>query len=169
MKKRIVKDSDYYGTPDRLFNPLTEYWNFDLDAAASDHNHKCERYLSEKDDALSIDWHGDSVFCNPPYSKAAGPIDVWLAHAHQQCVEYGNCGKVVMLLQGDTSTLWYAKSLYQAHELCFLKGRVTFIGAKGPAKFGTLLVIYRREQNLEGKANITLWDWKREPFIDRGL
>lgn len=41
-------DKDYWETPQSLFDELNAEFNFTLDAAASDANHKCERYFTKK-------------------------------------------------------------------------------------------------------------------------
>ena len=39
-----------------------------LDVAAANWNHKCDRYLTEEDNALTKDWDAKAVWCNPPYT-----------------------------------------------------------------------------------------------------
>lgn len=66
-----------WGTDQRVFDALNKEFEFDLDAAASDKNHKCEGYLTIKDDALSINWSMmmvnyilvKTVWINPPYGR----------------------------------------------------------------------------------------------------
>ena len=41
-------DKDYWETPQSLFDELNAEFNFTLDAAASDTNHKCKRYFTKK-------------------------------------------------------------------------------------------------------------------------
>lgn len=43
-------------TPDWLFTKLDREFHFGLDAAASDLNHKCEKYFTEADDGLKQKW-----------------------------------------------------------------------------------------------------------------
>lgn len=60
---------DYWETPQSLFDELNAEFHFTLDAAASDTNHKCDRYFTEQDDGLRQSWAGETVFCNPPYGR----------------------------------------------------------------------------------------------------
>jgi len=63
---------DDWETPQWLYDKLNEKYHFNLDVAASENNHKCANYFTEKDNALIQDWYGfGAVFCNPPYSKKA--------------------------------------------------------------------------------------------------
>ncbi len=41
-----------------------------LDVAAAEWNHKCERYFTLENDALTQDWDAKAAWCNPPYSVA---------------------------------------------------------------------------------------------------
>ena len=55
-------DKDYWETPQSLFDELNAEFNFTLDAAASDVNHKCKRYFTKKDNGLLQDWQGEQCF-----------------------------------------------------------------------------------------------------------
>lgn len=67
-----------WGTPKDLFSALDEEFHFTLDAAASDKNHKCEKYYTEETDGLAHSWRGEIVFLNPPYGKTIG---LWMKKA----------------------------------------------------------------------------------------
>ena len=57
-------------TPISLFNDLNKEFHFKLDAAADDHNHKCELYYTQQQNGLTSSWNcGGTVFCNPPYGS----------------------------------------------------------------------------------------------------
>lgn len=51
-------DKNYWETPQNLFDKLDAEFHFTLDAAASDENHKCARYFTQKDDGLRQNWGG---------------------------------------------------------------------------------------------------------------
>lgn len=67
--------NDLWQTPKYVYDWLDLIFKFNLDAAASEKNRKAQFYISEKDNALEVDWHrfviGGYVraFCNPPYSR----------------------------------------------------------------------------------------------------
>lgn len=50
--------SDEWSTPQDFFDELDNEFNFDLDAAASELNHKCARYFTVADDGLTQKWGG---------------------------------------------------------------------------------------------------------------
>ncbi len=53
-----TRKSDEWATPDPLFQELDREFHFDLDACASDENHKCDRYFTREQDGLSQNWGG---------------------------------------------------------------------------------------------------------------
>jgi hypothetical protein len=55
---------------------------FTLDVAAAKHNAKAERFYTRADDGLRQPWSG-RVWCNPPYSRIAGVMDLgsWVRKA----------------------------------------------------------------------------------------
>lgn len=50
--------SDEWSTPIDLFNALNSEFNFNLDAAATANNHKCDKYFTMEDDGLQKNWGG---------------------------------------------------------------------------------------------------------------
>lgn len=129
-----------WGTPQELFDSLNAEFNFDLDAAASPENTKCQRYLTKKDDALSCDWPGKTIFLNPPYGRKESKI--WVKKAWEESRK----GKtVVCLLPSRTDTSWFHDFVYNKAETRFLRGRLKFEGAKDGAPFPSMVVIFRGE------------------------
>jgi site-specific DNA-methyltransferase (adenine-specific) len=51
-------EKNFWETPQKLFDELDAEFHFTLDAAASDENHKCARYFTQKDDGLRQNWGG---------------------------------------------------------------------------------------------------------------
>lgn len=49
---------DEWETPEALFQELDNEFHFDLDACASDENHKCDKYYTMAEDGLSKNWGG---------------------------------------------------------------------------------------------------------------
>lgn len=91
-------------------------------------------FYTAEDDGLDLDnswWYApteeiefiDSVFVNPPYSKAREP---WV----ERCITAGDRGqKVVLLIPAATDTRIFQKAVSTSTAVVFVKGRV---------KFGTL-------------------------------
>lgn len=49
---------DLWETPQKFFDELNNEFHFTLDACATTENAKCEKYFTEKDNALIQDWGG---------------------------------------------------------------------------------------------------------------
>jgi phage N-6-adenine-methyltransferase len=139
--------NDNWETPQYIFDWIQSQLPFRLvlDVAASDTNHKCPFYYTKEQDGLSQDWgqklkdlsiiYGDriGVWCNPPYSDPAP----WVAKIVNEKY-YG-----AFLLPADTSTSWYHDYVLGKAEIRFVKGRISFDGAKkGTPKFGSMIAVY---------------------------
>jgi len=95
-----IKNS--WGTDPVIFNAMNKEFNFSLDAAANDDNHKCDWYLTKEDDSLSMDWaiaiqdHASvretAVWINPPYGKG------FIKKFMQKCIEQKAKGVTSVLL-----------------------------------------------------------------------
>lgn len=99
-----------WGTPNNIFEPINKLFHFDLDAAASPENAKCDLFLTEEDDSLSVDWyqyvkarkpHVDvpRVWTNPPYDF----LFPWVEHAWHQSLK---C-ITVNLLPPNVDNRWF--------------------------------------------------------------
>jgi len=174
-KALFSSNKDDWETPQWLFDELNAEFDFNLDAAASEDNAKCEDYIAS--DGLTTQWVHEvrtypggvkevyylkgRVFVNPPYGRAVG---LWVQKAHDE-VEKGNAELVVMLLPSRTDTRWFHQYIYQKDnvEIRFLKGRLKFSnrtlptyqedgGHKvSPAPFPSMVVIFRPQYSESGK------------------
>lgn len=138
-----TKISDKQSTPQNVYDGINaKHGPFGLDVAADAADRKCARWFGpggEQRDALECEWPVDiKIWCNPPYSRGFQLAFVKKAIA---CAERG--GYVVMLLPADTSTILY-HDYVKSYKHIFLKGRLKFNGAKQPAKFGSMLVIFTK-------------------------
>ena len=146
-----LDEVDDRGTLPEFFARMAERFGpFDLDAAASARNAKCERYYTIADDALGLPWEG-RVWCNPPYSN----LGAWVRKARIEYVE-GRASIVVMLLPANRCEQpWWQNNIEPWRDtrfgpkVEFLPGRMRFerpdvtIGPKGDRPpFGCCLVVW---------------------------
>lgn len=135
---------DQFSVWDRRFGGFT------VDVAAAAHNTKCAKFYTREDDGLSLDWGGDRVWCNPPFSN----IGPWVAKAWD---EYERTLGVVMLLPANRTEQNWWQQMIEPHRdrtgsplrVEFLPGRLRFLrrgqDAIGPNErppFGCCLVIW---------------------------
>lgn len=62
LKGVFSHESDEWATPQTLFDELNAEFEFNLDPCATEENHKCETYYTEKENGLDQDWGGKRVF-----------------------------------------------------------------------------------------------------------
>ena len=136
MNNKLMFSSatDEWSTPQDVFDKLNEEFSFTLDPAATNENHKCQKYYTKETDGLSKDWSGETVFCNPPYGREIGR---WVKKAAE------SKATVVMLLPARTDTKWFHDYIYGNAEIRFIKGRLKFGGAQNSAPFPSMVVIFR--------------------------
>ena len=86
-KVHFSTGKDDWGTPQDLFDALNKEFGFTLDPCADDNNHKCAKYYTVEQDGLAQSWAGETVFCNPPYSRKtksnAGQI-AWVEKCYKE-------------------------------------------------------------------------------------
>ena len=137
---RIIfsRESDEWSTPQDLFDKLNEEFKFTLDPCATAENAKCKRYFTAEQNGLLQDWGGgETVFCNPPYSK----ISKWVEKAYREGHKDGTV--VCLLIPARTDTKYFHRFILHRSEIRFLKGRLKFSGAQYNAPFPSMVVIFR--------------------------
>tara|TARA_R110002012_G_scaffold260756_1_gene442489 strand:- start:2497 stop:3063 length:567 start_codon:yes stop_codon:yes gene_type:complete len=88
-----------WGTDPVIFNAMNKEFNFSLDAAANDQNHKCNMYFTKENNALEMNWgwylkntDNKNVWINPPYGKG------FIKSFMQKCIEEKAKGVTSVLL-----------------------------------------------------------------------
>ena len=137
---------DDWETPTGLFSELHREFNFTIDVAASDENHKLPRYYTIKQNGLEQSWAGERVFCNPPYSrkrKGNPGQAAWIKKAYEESLKGA---LVVLLLPARTDTEAFHKYILPHAEIRFLRGRLRFEDKGQPrdaAPFPSMVVVFR--------------------------
>lgn len=110
-------------TPSYLLEPIRAALGgvIDLDPCTEPDNPTAAlRFFTAVDDGLAQSWDADTIYVNPPYSKAREP---WIA----RCVEASGAGsRVVALIPAHTDTRLVQRCLDTASTVCFIRGRVKF-------------------------------------------
>ncbi|MBW4597510.1 MAG: phage N-6-adenine-methyltransferase [Brasilonema angustatum HA4187-MV1] len=123
-------------TPQEIFDPLNEEFNFELDLAALPHNAKCSAFYTPVIDALKQEWQG-VCWLNPPYGSQ-------LRHWIKKAYESANKGAtIVCLLPARSCTTWWHDYVLPYAEIRYLRGRLKFSGATNSATFPSAIVIFR--------------------------
>jgi site-specific DNA-methyltransferase (adenine-specific) len=136
-KALFSSNSDEWSTPSDVFDRLNTEFSFNLDACATDLNHKCERYFTQAENGLNQSWGGYRVFCNPPYSN----ISEWVKKAYYE--SYKADTLICLLIPARTDTRYFQEYILHRAEIRFIKGRLHFNNSKAGAPFPSMIVIYR--------------------------
>lgn len=138
-----------WSTPQWLFDALNNEFNFDIDAAATHYNAKCDLFIDEDLNALSKEsWRSLHSFVgqcaawiNPPYSR--GMVKLFMEKARQQA-DYENTTSVLLVPATPEAAWWPERA-----EIRFItNGRISFIHpvtakpVNGNTK-GSVLIIMR--------------------------
>lgn len=116
-----VEVRDSWATPDYVFDYFNDRYMFTIDGAASDTNHKLDRYLTIEDNFLLYDnkkLYGEKIWLNPPYSD----ITPWMDKARRLCIE-GNTLTALLVPSTPESPWWPVDA-----DIKFItRGRLAFI------------------------------------------
>lgn len=141
--RKILFEHNYkeWQTPPWFFKVLNRKYNFEWDMAASKENTLCKKFVTKEDDALSIEWPGNSsLFCNFPYDSRIIPR--WMERGWDAAKRKST---VVFLAHARTDTIWYHEWATRGL-IIFVKGRLKFL-YKGieldPAPFPSLVIEYK--------------------------
>jgi len=141
LKTMLSSKDMSWGTPQTFFDELNKEFHFTLDPCATKETAKCKKFYTKKEDGLTQNWEGETVFCNPPYGKE---IKKWV----KKCFEEGNKPDtiVVMLIPARTDTIYFHDYIYNRAKIRFIKGRLKFVGSQkesGSAPFPSMIVIFK--------------------------
>jgi hypothetical protein len=79
-----------------------------------------EAFYSPPQDGATLPWDAQTIFVNPPYSKAR---ERWVL----RCIEAGAAGRrVVLLMPAATDTRIFQRALASSSSTVFIRGRVKF-------------------------------------------
>lgn len=144
----MSSDRPDWATPGELFGELDAAFGFSIDAAATAENRKADLFFGPDRDSLGLDWLAEAqalrvppvFWLNPPYGRG---IDRWV----RRCYEVGAAGGVVVaLVPARTDARWF-QWLWAADSLCFIRGRIRFVGAASSAPFPNVIAVFGRRIN----------------------
>lgn len=153
QESMMTSNRDDWETPKELYNQLDKIFHFGLDAAASITNHKHPLYITEKDDALKIDWQkllisnqtpNRTVFINPPYNNKG----ILLKFFNKIKEEADKGLTIVALVAARTETKWHKIAWDYARYFCFFYKRIRFeLNGKplGTPTFPSEVIIFTKD------------------------
>lgn len=140
-----------WNTPPRLAGLIQSALGGRIDLDPCSNERSCvdaESRIALPDDGLSEPWesYGQTVFANPPYGRG---LEKWL----EKCSASAAVGlDVIALLPATPDTrAWHRFVFGDAAGICFLAGRLKFVGASASAPFPSALVIWAQREEPLGR------------------
>ncbi len=126
-------------TPESFFKAVENYFgvSFSYDMAADIFNAKVNKFFTEQDDALSMDWPRDCwLWLNPPFAK----LGKWV----EKCYEQSRRGCHIITiwpLSGDQNQIvtWNYTSVYIIHGRVWAKVRGCMVCLWNGKEQGTII------------------------------
>lgn len=149
--------NDEWETPPWLFRKLDDEFHFTWDVCATANNKKCRDFWPQELNGLEKPW-GKVNWCNPPYSDQ-------MPWAKKALIETEKGNTTVMLCMCDTSTQFFKFCALAADEVRLLDRRVQFVGATSPARFASMIVVFRppvRCPTMQGNAIISVVSYRED-------
>ena len=129
-------------TPQDFFDLLHKEFQFTVDAAATPENAMLPRYWTKADDALTQDWSGERVWCNPPYGAEARPFI-------EKAAMYEAEIAVLLVPARPDTAVWQEVIFPMAREIRFVRGRLRFEGAPHSAPFPSAVLVFGYGETFE--------------------
>lgn len=127
------KSMEYY-TPKKYTQAVRDVLGaIDLDPASckeAQENVKADRYYTQEQDGLSMDWSG-RVFLNPPYCKEQGKSnqDTWSQRLVRE-YESGSVIEAVLLVKAALGYKWFER-MFDLYPVCLCRERLSFVMEDG--------------------------------------
>lgn len=132
MAIHYSSDSPEHYTPQVIIDAaLVCLGEIDLDPCSNSKdapNVPARYHYTAADDGLTLPWAG-RVYMNPPYGREIGAWVEKLTQSHKT----GDVGAAIALVPARTDTQWFA--MLRDYPVCFVTGRLTFVGNDDPAPF----------------------------------
>ena len=139
---------DDWTTPQKLFDFLNENFKFNVDAAASARNAKCEHFYGKRENFLSPASGPNNsarIWCNPPYSLSE--------HFASKLLIFYRLWNIssVILLPVRSDRIWYQQLLHTPNVRDVpITGRLHFgASGKGAFMYSILVIIGFKEVSFD--------------------
>lgn len=103
-----------------------------------------EYRLDQRRNGLELTWamapDFGLVYVNPPYGREIG---AWVSKCWTQSADGVD---VIALVPARTDTNWFRLCWTTAQRVCFIHGRLSFLGAEHPAPFPSALVLWSQDK-----------------------
>lgn len=124
--------SEHY-TPKSVLRAVVEcLGEIELDPCSNSKEHPnvpAQHHFTTEDNGLAQVWKARTLYLNPPYGKMIGRWVGKLVSHHRA----GDVAEAIALVPARTDTKWF--SCLRDYPVCFVAGRLRFMGSKNSAPF----------------------------------
>jgi len=156
--QRPGRSKQNYGTPNDFLAACyrkLDIDGFDVDLAADRTNYVAPRWVSEKQNSLSLDWYAlmvgalDWLWLNPPYAHIAP----WVQKAWQESQQGA---RIAVLIPASTGSNYWRDYVHHKAHVLLLNGRITFVGQTNPYPKDCALLLYDQTR---ADHDYEVWSW----------
>jgi len=143
FETKFISNKQDYETPDEIFKPLNDEFNFTLDVCATYENTKCRDFIPPEVDGLKTSWsklNNEVCWMNPPFNN----IGKWIEKAFNESLRGAT---VICLVTSKTNTNWWHNFAMKADEIRYIKGRPKFKGCKHGLPLPLSIVIFKGKKS----------------------
>lgn len=132
------KTPEHYTPPEIVKSAVTVLGRIDLDPCSNSKTDPivpAAAHYTAEDDGLTLPWRG-TVYMNPPYGRGIG---LWI---DKFCAAYslGQVSAAIALVPARTDTRWWQRLNGPRPLVCFVAGRLAFLGNRQSAPFPSAVV-----------------------------
>ncbi len=132
---KMASKSQEHETPDLFFSKLHTEFHFELDACASETNHKVKKFYTKKDNVFSKQIV-ETTWVNPEF-KYVGKFVKFFYH---QSLRHKST--VVMLIMVKSNTNWWRDYVMKAKEVRFINQKLAFKGSDQGLRFPLAIIVF---------------------------
>lgn len=139
----FTSKTDEWNTPERIARLVHEFGEVGLDPCSNGRSLVDVRIRVTETDGLAMPWRGHGlVFVNPPYGRS---VIAWAREAWRQFNDAALPDECILFVPSRTDTAWFHDYVFTATAVCFIRGRVEFVGTakrRGRCPFPSVLAYY---------------------------
>jgi len=145
LNQNVLKKSDLWRTPKKIYDDLDKEFHFDFDP--------CPYPKPDGFDGLKCEW-GFHSFVNPPYSET----EKWVKKSID---EYKKGKIVVMILRLDASTRWFRDFILPNAEIRLFEDRLCFVNTDGKSSRSDHASILAVMDEKKKRLNLPIIYWRK--------
>lgn len=154
-KQKPHRSKQDYLTPPEFLNAVEKrFGRISIDLAATKKNRVAYKFISPKEDSLSVEWNlRNSIgWLNPDFMR----LPLWSKKCLDESRKLGPKGVILLLSPASIGANWFSDFVWNYAEVYALNGRITFVGESAPYPKDCILSVYSHYP----KTFFNTWNWR---------